>query len=209
MRWLLFCLSVLCCLSMDAYADKLLLTSGKSVEGRIISQDDRSTVIDTGVGTPLTYYSDEIVNIIVAPFADPTSLADKLENEAVALIDSGQRDKGLAKMLKAIELDPSPLRRMNYGSVLFGDGVELYKKGSIEEAKKILHECERQLQLAIKEFSPSTDAAYLSQSYFLLGEIDANAFGNIQEAKVYYNKAVKLFDHPAAKEALEKINNPL
>lgn len=189
------------------YADMIQLKSGKKVDGRIVREDDQSILIDTGVGTPITYYRDEIAGIFSAPLADPSNDADKLENEAVELIDSGKRAEGLAKMLEAIEVDPTPLRRMNYGSVLFGDGVEKYKKGNREEALKIFQMCEKQLVAAIKSFNAAIDNAYLSQCYFLLGEMYLNAFGGREKAKEYYQKAVSLFDHPGAQASLAQLTN--
>ena len=204
-RWSVLPLVMVMLSTSVLFADTLQLTNGKKVDGQIVRQDKDSILIDTGVGTPITYYRDEIASVISAPFADPSSDADKLENEAVELIDAGKRAEGLQKMLKAISTDPTPLRRMNYGSVLFGDGVEKYKKGDREGALVIFQSCERQLQVAIAAFNQSTDTAYLSQCYYLLGEMYLNAFGSKEKASEYYTKSLSYFDHPAAKAALAKI----
>ena len=189
-----------------AHADRIVLKSGQTVEGKIISQDDKKVILNSSINAPITYYRDEIAEITLAPFADPASNADKMENEAVALIDEGKREAGLAKLIKAIELDPTPLRRMNFGSVLFGDGVEAYKKGDLQGGISTLRRCEKELLKAIEGFAPANDSAYISQCYFLLGEMYAHAFNDRNKANEYYTKALDNFDHPAAREALENLN---
>ncbi len=42
------------------FADEVLLKSGQKVEGKIIEQNDKYIKIDTGLGTAITYYMDEI-----------------------------------------------------------------------------------------------------------------------------------------------------
>lgn len=115
-------------------------------------------------------------------------------------------EQGLNTIRQAIAVDPSPLRYMNYGSILFGNGVALFKKGQTDEAKKILTDCEAQLQKAISGFNKEKDVAFLAQSYFLLGEMYNNAFADSVKAKEYYESAVKVYDHEGAKTALARLS---
>ncbi len=200
----------------SSHAAVLELNSGRKIEGKIMSQDKDAVVLDTGIDTPVTYYRDEISNIIPdaeneglvpgdLPVDDIHTQADKIENEAVALIDGGEAQKGLQLMLKAIEVDPTPARRMNYASILFGNGVSLFKDGKQEQGTAILRRSEEQLLKAIAGFDKNTDGLYLSQCYYLLGEMYLNAFADTAKAKTYYQKAVTAYDHPAAAAALRKI----
>ncbi len=54
--------------------DTIILKNGNQIQGKIIQRDDRSIVMDTGVGTNITYYSDEIASVNQQPLA---SSADK------------------------------------------------------------------------------------------------------------------------------------
>ena len=101
-------------------------------------------------------------------------------------------------MVQAIALDPTPLRHMNYGSILFGNGVAVFKDSDPVKGKEILRQAEAQLLKAITGFNPNRDQAYLSQCYFLLGEMYVNAFGDKFKAIEYYKKAVDLNDYPGA-----------
>ncbi len=136
---------------------------------------------------------------------DIPTQADEIENQAVALIDQRHLDEGLALMLKAIDLDPSAQRYMNYGSVLFGNGVSAYKSGDKEEGKRILMQAQTALKKAILTFDANKDAMPLSQCYFLLGEIASHALADPQKAKDYYQKSTALYDNPSAKTALDNL----
>ena len=46
---------------------------------------------------------------------------------------------------------------------------------------------------------------FLAQSYFLLGEIYLNAFSDINEAKILYQKSLTYYKNESAKAALEKL----
>ncbi len=135
------------------------------------------------------------------------SQADGLEDKGVDAIDNGNMSQGLNFMVRAIRLDPSPMRYMNYGSILFGNGVALFKDSDQEKGKEILRQAEKQLRKAIETFNPNKDQVYLSQCYFLLGEMYRNAFADKVKAKEYYRKAVDLNDYIGAKDALSQLSN--
>ncbi len=128
--------------------------------------------------------------------------ADRMEDQAVTAIDAGHMDKGLSLMRQAIAMDPVPSRYLNYGSVLFGNGVSLFKSGQTDKAKKILADARAQLLKAAAGFDKSADAVFLAQSYFLLGEIERNGFADAAKAKEYYQKSLSFYDHEGAKAAL-------
>ena len=127
---------------------------------------------------------------------DPTEIqklrsqADAIEDKAAQAIDDGNMDQGLGFMEQAIKLDATPLRYMNYGSILFGNGVAVFKDSDKE-----------------KGFNPKQDQTYLSQCYFLLGEMYLNAFGDRFKAREYYQKSANLSDYSGAKDALNKFSS--
>ncbi len=199
-------------LTTPVQAETIKLHSGQTVEGKILKQNKNSVLVDAGVDTPLTYFRDEIKEILPdpsppAPVQDPQvrAQADALEANAVELIDQDKMDQGLELIRQAIALDPSAQRHLNYGSILFGNGVALYKKGDLDQGKKVLRQSEEQLNKAIAGFNKDTEAAFIAQAYFLLGEMHANAFADIAKAKEHYSKAVFLSDHDGAKSALAKL----
>jgi TPR repeat protein len=134
-----------------------------------------------------------------------TSQADDLEEKSAQAIDDGDMSTGMDLMVHAVALDPSALRRMNYGSMLFGNGVEIFKDSDQRLGKEVLRQAETQLLGAIKEFNPGKDQVYLSQCYFLLGEMYQNAFGDKLKAKEYYTQSAALSDYSGAKDALNKL----
>ena len=202
-------LIVFLCISSSAQAELIKLKSGQSVEGKIITQDKDKILVDIGIDTPVTYFRDEIKEIaapavIEETIQDPQAHlnADAMEAKAVELIDAGQMDQGLEAMRQAIALDATPQRHFNYGSILFGNGVSRFKKGMIEEAKKILLKAQDELDKAISGFDPENDTSVIAQAYFLSGEIQSKAFDDTAKAKVYYQKAISAADHDGAKAAL-------
>lgn len=131
--------------------------------------------------------------------------ADRMENQAVAAVDAGRMDKGLSLMRQAIALDAAPSRQLNYGSILFGNGVSLFKGGQKDKAKKVLAEAREQLLKAVDGFDKTKDALFLAQAYFLLGEIERNGFADAAKAKEYYKKSLSFYDHEGAKAALQQM----
>jgi tetratricopeptide (TPR) repeat protein len=191
-------------------AETVKLNSGQTISGKILKEDKKSILMDVGIDTPVTYFRDEIKEILAdAPagtpvLEDPRQHADALESQAVELIDAEKMDEGMDLLRQAVTLDPLPGRHMNYGSILFGNGVALFKKDQQEEGLKILRQAEQELNKAITGFDKQKDAAFLSQAYFLLGEMYSNAFADKPQAKTYYTQALTFFDHDGAKSALAK-----
>lgn len=135
------------------------------------------------------------------------SQADDLEDKSAQAIDDGDMDQGLDFMVRAIHLDPTPMRHMIYGSILFGNGVAVFKDSDQDKGIKILRQAEAQLLKAIDGFNPNKDQVYLGQCYFLLGEMYLNAFGDKLKAKIYYKQSVDLNDYPGARDALNKLSS--
>ena len=84
--------------------------------------------------------------------------------------------------------------------------MTLFKKDKKIEGQDVLKHAEAELNLAIKNFSPNADPIFPAQAYFLLGEMYANAFTDVEKARKYYGKAVGLADHPGAAAALTKLD---
>jgi len=135
------------------------------------------------------------------------SQADAFEDKSAQAIDDGNLDQASDLMFQAVQLDPTPLRYMNYGSILFGNGVSTFKEDDQVKGIAILKQAEVQLQKAIEGFNTSKDQTYLSQCYFLLGEMYLNAFNDKVKAKEYYTKSAELSDYSGAKEALSKLSS--
>ena len=195
-----------------AGAEVLELKSGQRIEGKVLQETKDAYVVDAGVGTPLTYFKDEVKAVLPdtnTPLlnnpAQISQQADAMENQAVTAIDAGQMDKGLSLMRQAIALDPAPSRYLNYGSVLFGNGVSVFKGGQTDKAKEILSNARTQLLKAADGFNKTTDAMFLAQTYFLLGEIARNGFNDAAKAKELYQKSLSLYDHEGAKAALAQL----
>jgi len=119
------------------------------------------------------------------------SQADDLEDKSAQAIDDGDVDQGLDYMVRAIELDPTPMRYMMYGSILSGNGTSTFKDSDPKKGLQILRLAETQLFKAIKTFNPRKDQIYLSQCYSLLGDMYLNAFGDKTKAQEYYKRAAE------------------
>lgn len=198
-------------------AEVIELHSGKKVEGRVVNESKDSILVDVGIDEPVTYFRDEIKAILPDPPPANSSInskearvqADQLEARAVGLIDDGNMNQGLDLIKQAVLLSPTPQRHMNYGSILFGNGVELFKKGQREPGRKVLRDAEEELKKAIDGFNANADSIFIGHGYFLLGEMYANAFEDPAQAKAYYTKSVTLSGHEGAKAALAKLDqNP-
>jgi tetratricopeptide (TPR) repeat protein len=131
--------------------------------------------------------------------------ANRLETKAVELIDNDQMAQGMDLMKQAVAINPTPMRHMNYGSILFGNGVADFKAGHKPEALEILYQAQDQLAQAIVGFNPRKEAVFIAQAYFLLGEINLNALSNPEKAKMYYHKSLSFYPNLGAKAALEKL----
>jgi tetratricopeptide (TPR) repeat protein len=202
---------IVLCWASCAEADTILLNNGQTVQGKILKDEKDSILVDAGIDTPVTYFKDEIK--LITPNAETNEVSDpearrqgdELESKALELIDGDKMEQGLELIRKAIEVDPTPQRRMNYGSILFGNGVATFKLGDKEEGKKILHQSEEQLTKALEGFDKSKDADFMSQINFLLGEMNNNAFEDPAKARAYYTQALSFSEHQGAKAALAKL----
>jgi tetratricopeptide (TPR) repeat protein len=202
---------IVLCWTSCAGADTILLNNGQTVQGKILKDEKDSILVDAGIDTPVTYFKDEIKLITpgaeVIEASDPKARteADEMESQALELIDADRMDEGLELIRKAVELDPTSQRRMNYGSILFGNGVATFKLTDKEEGKKILQQSAEQLTKALEGFDKNKDADFMSQINFLLGEMQNNAFENPAKARAYYTEALSFSEHEGAKAALAKL----
>ena len=188
-------------------AEVIFLKNGKHIEGKIVKEDSKSVVIDVGIELPVTYYRDEIRGIEKEFPVDPlaVSQADAMEAKAVELIDQGKMSEGLDLMRQALVLAPSAQRHMNFGSILFGNGVMLFKNGQQEQGRNMLRQSEEALTKALAAFDKERDAFFMAQCFYLLGEMYSHAFQDEAKAKDYYTEAVALVSHPGATKALNDL----
>jgi tetratricopeptide (TPR) repeat protein len=109
------------------------------------------------------------------------------------LIKEGKLDEGLDLMKQAIKITPEdPGLHMNYGSMLFTKGQNVFESGNSQEGKAIFKEVEQELSLAIQLFKES-DNILKSQCSFLLGDL--------------YKKALEYYpEHGGAIDALKKFD---
>jgi tetratricopeptide (TPR) repeat protein len=215
---LIVCVTLAFCLNVSA--DTLKLRSGKTVQGKIVEQDDRKILLDVGLDSPITYYLDEVTDIfrdtasvdvavqkngpsINPPAENPNQLrADKAEQEGLEFIGRGEMDRGVALLREALQLDPRANRHLNLGSILIGNGISFQKNGKPDDAVKVFEEAEAELQKAIRLFDPDGETTFISQAYSLLGEIYANALNDKVKAKTYYEKSLSFYENPVAKRGL-------
>ncbi len=205
---ILFCVCVFS-VSIGAlgWAEVIKLRSGQTVEAKILKKEKDHILVEADVGLPITYFLDEVKEILPdrSNAEEARVRADAWERQALELIDKGRMEEGLKLIRQAMEIDPDPLRRVNYASVLFGNGVSLFKSGRKKESLDTLRLCEEQLRKAIAGFDSKKQAIALSQAYFLLGEIYAHALSDPGQAKEFYRQALVFFDHAGAKSALARL----
>lgn len=215
---ILFTLFLVC---PNVWSDTIKLKSGKIVHGTIRERNSRLIELDVGLDFPITYYSDEVQEVIVddqkassdtAPTPAPqknsganNGKADEIEQQGLALIDDGKMDDGVALLRQAVTMDPKASRHLTLGSILFGNGVTLSKGGNNQEALKIFHEAEKEIQEATAMFDPNAERTLLSQAYYLLGEMYANAFDDKSKAKEFYEKSLSFYANPKAQQGLDAI----
>ena len=204
--------------SNSAVADTLILKSGKTVHGTIRSRTAKSIQMDVGLDFPITYYPDEVKDVVLdnqineADHIDkPASVknaaqADAFEQQGLDLIEAGKMDEGIVLMQKAIALDPKANRHLNLGTVLSGNGVALIKKGDKKAAVKTFKRSEEEIKNAIKMFDPKQESILLSHAYYLLGEMYAQGYENPAGAKKYYEKSILFYSNPAAERGLQALS---
>lgn len=188
-------------------AEVIFLKSGTHVQGKILKEDDVKVVVDAGVDVPVTYYKEDIKNISRDLPYNPLAMkhADALEAKAVELIDGNHMNEGLDMMRQALILAPNANRHMNYGSVLFGNGVMLFKENKKEQGRQVLQQAEEELNKASALFQVPKDSFLMAQCFYLLGEMYAHAFDDKAKAQDYYQEAVELAAHPGAIKALKNL----
>ena len=215
--FILFCILLV---SPAAAPDTLILKSGKTVQGTIRERNAKSIQLDVGLDFPITYYLDEVQKITpddqtnasnnntkqsAAASRTNSDEADHLEQQGLDLIEAGNMDEGLALLHKAIALDPKANRHLNFGAILSGNGVSVFKQGHKEDAIRILKESENEIKKAISMFDPNQESIFLSQAYYLLGEMYAQAFQDIDGARKYFKKSISLYSNPAAERGLKAL----
>lgn len=199
-----------------AGAETLILESGRTVHGKVLERTEKTIRIDVGLDFPITYYLDEVDRVETdspaeqgtKPERSQEDDANALELQGLEFIDQNKMVDGIELLRKAIEMDPKPNRHLNLGAILSGNGIALFKEGRKYEAAVIFKEAESELNKAIGLFDPKKESTFLSQAYYLLGELHAQAFGNPEKAREYYQKSLLLFENPAAQRGLKAISQP-
>ncbi len=200
-------------------ADTIKLKSGKSVQGKIVERNSRTVQIDIGLDVPITYYTDEIADILEdspvksqpssqskGPAVNPDrSRADTIEQQGLSAVEQGDTQGGLIFMREALRLDPQASRHLNLGMILFGNAVSLQKQNKADEARDIFHEAEKEILQALELFDPQGETTFISQAYNLLGDMYANAYNDKSKAQAFYEKSLSFFDNPAAKRGLQNL----
>lgn len=189
----------------NVWSDTIKLKSGKIVHGTIRERNSRLVELDVGLDFPITYYVDEIQEVIAddqKASADTDSgvlvsksnsdagvgKADEIEQQGLALIDDGKMNDGVVLLRQAVTLDSTASRHFSLGGILFGNGVALSKEGQKDEALKVFQEAQKEILEAARMFDPDSERTLLSQAYYLLGEMHANALNDQSKAKEYYEK---------------------
>lgn len=194
-------------------SETILLKSGKSVEGTIKERTDKFIIVDVGLGFPITYYLDEIKQVEgEAAGAESTAQlsaekeADRLEQKGLDLIEEGRMDEGLDALQKAIELSPKANRHLNLGSILFGNGVSRFKQDQKKKALAVFKKAQDELSKSIELFDEKTDGMFLSQAYFMMGEMNAQGFENKKKARTFYERSIFFYPNPAAERGLKALD---
>ncbi|MDD5119791.1 MAG: hypothetical protein PHR84_00565 [Candidatus Omnitrophica bacterium] len=131
--------------------------------------------------------------------------ANKLGNEGILLIQKGKIDAGLDLMKQATQISPDDASwHMNYGSMLFTKGQQIFQSGNKQDADGVLKEAEEELLLAVDLFK-TNDFMLISQCYFLIGDIYFYAYSNKNQAKIFYQKSLGYYpEHGGAIEAMKR-----
>ena len=64
-----------------ASAEVLKFKSGKTLEGKVVEETDTYIKLDTGIGIPLTYYKDELVDAPAAAGAEKNLASETTETK--------------------------------------------------------------------------------------------------------------------------------
>ncbi len=146
-----------------------------------------------------------VIFLFQAQFCMASEEANKIGNDGLLNIKNGKMDEGLALIKKATQIAPDDANwHMNYGSMLFSKGQQVFQAGNKQEGSAIFKEVEKELLLAIKLFKES-NSIEISQCYFLLGDVYYYAFEDPVKAKSFYQKSLKYYpQHGGASEAMRR-----
>ncbi len=126
-------LVVLCCITASlAFADSLTLTSGRTVEGKIVEETPTYVKVDSGVGSVLTYYRDEIATVngqvsVTAP------VAEKIEKAAPVVTDITESVNAAEPVVEPVTTLPDQPAVVNNADQM--GGVEQYQQERQDEYK--------------------------------------------------------------------------
>lgn len=209
----LVCFLLFVFLPVDIFAETILLKSGKSIEGVIKEQTDKAILLDVGLSVPITYYLDEIKQIIADKTPQTQNFqfshsqqADALEQKGLSLIERGELPEGIVMLRQAVELSPDANRYLNLGAILFGNGVAFFKQGNKQEALKTFRESQQALESAIELFNQDTQPMFLAQAYLMLGEMQAQGFEDKEAARRLYEQSLSFYPNPAAERSLKLLD---
>ncbi|MDD4955678.1 MAG: tetratricopeptide repeat protein [Candidatus Omnitrophica bacterium] len=185
---------------LSAFAETIVLKSGKTIEGKILEKTEKSVKVDIS-GIPITYYLDEIQtidsekinsystssgasqgpliksknNYIYDKGARPGPLYEAYRicnEEGLKYINSGDYSSAIKQFEKAIEMIPTE-------SVAYINlGISYKKTGKPQEAIKSL---EKALSLDPEDY----------QICYNLGNVYFELLKNYQEAEQWYLKAIQ------------------
>jgi tetratricopeptide (TPR) repeat protein len=106
------------------------------------------------------------------------------------LIQKGSMDEGLGCIKKATEIAPESADwHMNYGSMLFMKGQQVFQSQGKDQSMPIFIEAEKELLSAIKLFGQA-DVMLIAQCYFILGEIYFYVREDKTQAKAFYQQSL-------------------
>ena len=139
--------------------------------------------------------------------AETPGKANELFQSGMGLIKEGKLNEGLGMLKQASEAEPTRADlHMNYGSMLFVIGAQIYQKGNAEGAAPIFQEAERQLLWATEMFTKKEEGTLKAQCYYVLGDISLHVKQDKEKAKGFYQKALVCYpQHGGAIEALKGI----
>lgn len=146
------------------------------------------------------------VLLVTAAVCSADEQANLTGNEGLMLIQKGQMDEGLKLMKKATGMAPEDAGwHMNYGSMLFAKGQQMFETGLKEEARGVFKDAENELLAAVKLFGQA-DAMPVSQCYFLLGDIYFYVHEDKARAKAFYQQSLDHYpQHGGSLEAMKRV----
>ena len=132
-------------------------------------------------------------------------VAQSIFDGAMSFVTKGDVDKAVELLKETIEIQPSrPDWHMNYGVLLLTKANNISKNKKTAQARAFYQEAYKELTLSIDLFDAANEKLkpFISQCYFLLGEMDRYVFGDKTKAKNFYQKALEYSAHEGAQQAL-------